>query len=161
MSMPSDVTADVADAMEATGTRHAPAAAEGHGRSPRIPPEVAGFAAAALVTFLGIAVVGPRLLTLRRSTSARVDDLQRRAREAKRRADRAAAQAQAAVQAAAAQAKASGRDARARAQAQAKAAGNQARAAGSQATNAAYDAAATAGKRLRQLGGGTIRARWK
>ena len=115
----------------------------------RLPPEVIGFAAAAMVTFLGIAVIGPKVLSARRATAAKVDALQRRARAARRDADRAAARAQAAMREAAARARSTGR--------QARDAGYQARDA---AMDAAGDAAAQAGRRVRRLGGGSIRPRW-
>ena len=105
MSMPSDVTADITEAME----QRTPPSLQRASRSllQRVTAEQAGYAAAAVIAFLGVAVIGPKIAELRRPRRESLSGkMHRTASDARRRADAATTQ---------------------------------------------------AGKRLRQLGGGTIR----
>ena len=112
MSMPSDVNPDVAEAVEAIEKRVPPKLRRaGKSLFRQVTPEQYGFAAAALVAFLGVAICGPKVQEMRKPRRQRIVDRARRA--ARQAAD----------------------DARSRAE----------------------DVRDEAGRRLRQLGGGTIR----
>ena len=92
MSMPSDVTSDVTEAVEDLEAGHADRASHHLSRASRsllrdVTPEQAGFAAAVFVAFLGVAVLGPRLVEWRkpRHVSLR-EKAERAARDARQRA---------------------------------------------------------------------------
>ena len=90
--MPSDVTSDVAEALE----QREPAQVASAQRSllQNISTEQAGLLAAAIVTFFGVAVIGPKLLELRRPRANLGYKAQRSAREARLRAEAAGLRAQ-------------------------------------------------------------------
>ena len=90
--LPSDVTSDVSEALE----QHEPAPLVQAQRSllHSITTQQAGFAAAAAVAFLGVAVIGPRLLELRQPRANLGYKAQRAAREARLRAEAAGLKAQ-------------------------------------------------------------------
>ena len=88
MSMPSDVTPDVMDAMEADRPRDATPTRN------QLTPEQRGWAVAAFVAFLGVAFIGPaaaRALNPKRSMK---DRLTRQAHDARKHAAKAGARAQ-------------------------------------------------------------------
>ena len=112
MSMPSDVTPDVAEAVEAIDERVTRSARRANSSVFRkISPEQYGFAAAAVIAFLGVAVCGPKVREMRKPRRQRLIE------RARRTAQRATKEAQ----------------------------------------RQARDVRDEAGRRLRQLGGGTIR----
>ncbi len=112
MSMPSDVTPDVTEAVEAIEKTAAPKLRRANNSLFRkITPEQYGFAAATLVAFFGVAIFGPKVREMRKPRRQRLAD---RARESARRAAR-------------------------------------------ETRERARDVRDEAGRRLRQLGGGTIR----
>ena len=85
MSMPSDVTPDVTEAMGQRGP--IPARRDPPVVTIDLTPQQVGFAVAALVAFLGVAVVGPRIAAIRRPARSRVKDrAQRTVEEARRQA---------------------------------------------------------------------------
>ncbi len=66
MSMPSDVTSDVTEAMEREkGAPRTLDAQAGQGVTVHFSPEQVGLAATAFIVFLGVSVFGPRLAALR------------------------------------------------------------------------------------------------
>lgn len=78
MSMPSDTTPDVAEAMEQ-------AAPETVRRTSQLTPDQTGWAVAALVAFLGITYLGPALTRLARQPTRKAR-MERRWRDARRQA---------------------------------------------------------------------------
>ena len=82
---PSDVTSDVAETLE----QHEPAPVAKARKSllQNFTSEQAGLLAAAAVTFLGVAVIGPKLLEMRRPRANLGYKAQRAAREARLRAE--------------------------------------------------------------------------
>ncbi len=92
MSMPSDVNPDVAEAVEAIEKRVPPTLRRANNSLFRkVSPEQVGFAAAALVAFLGVAILGPKVQEMRKPRRQRMIDRARRAarqaaREARSRA---------------------------------------------------------------------------
>lgn len=86
MSMPSDVTSDVGDTMGQRKPR--PLARTSRSLLRDVTPEQLGVAAAALVAFVGVSVLGPRIAELRRSPTLS-ERAQLRARDARRRASEA------------------------------------------------------------------------
>ena len=93
MSMPSDVTIDVTEALERMEPALPPATAPRSAQR-RLSPEQVGMAVSALITFLGVAVIGPKLLELRRPRANLGYKAQRTARDARNRAAAASRKAQ-------------------------------------------------------------------
>lgn len=90
MSMPSDVTSDIGDTMSKRSPRERSRRATNLLRE--ITPEQIGLAAATLVAFLGVALVGPRVAELRRPPTLR-ERARVKARDTRRRAEAASARA--------------------------------------------------------------------
>ena len=92
MSMPSDVTPDVAEAVQAMADKVPPPVRRASKSLLRkMSPEQYGFAAAAIVAFLGVAICGPKLQEMRKPRRQRMIDRARRAaRQATRDAQRQA-----------------------------------------------------------------------
>ncbi len=90
MSMPSDVNPDVAEAVQAMEDKVPPPVRRASRSLLRkISPEQYGFAAAALVAFMGVAICGPRVQEMRKPRRQRMIDRARRAaRQATREAQR-------------------------------------------------------------------------
>ena len=80
MSMPSDVNADVAEAVDAIEKRVPPKLRHvSRSLFRQVSPEQYGFAAATLVAFVGVAVCGPRLREMLQPRRRGVVDRARRA----------------------------------------------------------------------------------
>ena len=90
--LPSDVTSDVGEALEQRV--FAPVVHNQRSLLHSITTEQAGLLAAAVVTFLGVAVIGPKLLELRQPRANLGYKAQRTAREARLRAEAAGLRAQ-------------------------------------------------------------------
>lgn len=140
--MPSDVTADVSEAMENPR-------AIADKLSTQVTPENLGLVAAALVAFIGVAIIGPRLARLTHPKPKLKKKAAKAAEDAKARARSAAERARASTTGAASWARASAYDA-----------ASWSRSAGRDAAERARSTAKHAGKRARKearrLGGGTI-----
>lgn len=95
MSLPSDLNADVAEAVEAAERRRPkPVDPPNNSLFRKVSSEQVGFAAAAIVAFLGIAVCGPKVYEMRHPRRPRLDERARRAarqvaHETRRRAEAA------------------------------------------------------------------------
>ena len=87
MSLPSDVNADVAEAVEAMETKAPRPMRRRGGTSPfrDVSPEQYGFIAAIVVAFVGVTFLGPKVREMRRSPPESVADRARRKARAARR----------------------------------------------------------------------------
>ena len=80
MSMPSDVNPDVAEAVRTIEDKVPPKVRDASRSLLRkVTPEQYGFAAAAFIAFLGVAICGPRVQEMRKPRRQRMIDRARRA----------------------------------------------------------------------------------